>query len=147
MLKVTEKGLENKVRSKETRRKIGRRSKSKGNNFEREVAQFFKNTYNIDLRRTPSSGGFATHSKDYKGDIVSIDAGVDFLLHIEAKNVKRITLDPWMTQAEKDCPEGRIPCVVYHKHNTPKNYIALPLEDFLKLVDREKIVREACITY
>lgn len=144
-LKVTDKGEKNLETAKEQRKKLGKRSKTKGNNFEREVARKFKTKYNEELTRTPQSGGFAkksTKADEFRGDIVALDENVDLQLHIECKNAKTWSLPAWFTQAESDCPKGKIPCVVFHKHGTSKDYIALSLEDFFKIVPKEMIIKK-----
>lgn len=144
-LKVTTKGEANLESAKEQRRKLGKRSKSKGNSFERDVAKKFKAQYNEELTRTPQSGGFAKKSSkadEFRGDIVSIDENVELVLHIECKNAKSWSLPAWIAQAESDCPKGRVPCVIFHKHGTSKNYIALSLEDFFKIVPKEMIIKK-----
>lgn len=144
-LKVTTKGESNLESAKEQRKKLGRRSKAKGNNFEREVAKKFKVHYNEELTRTPQSGGFAKKSSkadEFRGDIVSIDENVELVLHIECKNAKSWSLPAWIAQAESDCPEGRVPCVIFHKHGTSKDYISLSLEDFFKIVPKDMIIKK-----
>lgn len=144
-LKVTPKGEANFKSEKEQRKRLGKRSKAKGNNFEREVAKKFKNHYNEELTRTPQSGGFAkksTKAEEFRGDIVALDEKVDLVLHIECKNAKTWSLPAWFTQAESDAPKGKVPCVIFHKHGTSKDYIALSLEDFFKIVPKEMIIKE-----
>ena len=62
------------------------------------------------------------------------------LLHIEAKNQKTWQLKQWLEQAESDCPEGRTPIVVFHQHDSSKDYVCLSLDDFFKLVEKDKVV-------
>lgn len=45
------------------------------------------------------------------------------------------------TAFDSDCPKGKVPCVIFHKHGTSKDYISLNLDDFFKLVPCENIVR------
>ena len=144
-LKVTTKGESNLESTKEQRKKLGKRSKTKGSNFERDVAKKFKARYGEELTRTPQSGGFAKKSAkadEFRGDIVSLDENVELVLHIECKNAKTWSLPAWFTQAESDCPNGRVPCVIFHKHGTSKDYIALPLEDFFKIVPKDMIIKK-----
>ena len=144
-LKVTNKGKANLELAKEQRKKLGKRSKSKGSNFEREVAKKFKQHYNEELTRTPQSGGFAkksTKADEFRGDIVALDDGIDLVLHIECKNAKSWSLPAWFNQAESDAPKGKVPCVIFHKHGTSKDYIALSLEDFFRIVPKESIIRK-----
>ena len=143
-LKVTVKGEANLESAKEQRKKLGKRSKAKGSNFEREVAKKFKDHYDEELTRTPQSGGFAkksTKADEFRGDIVALDENVDLILHIECKNAKTWSLPAWFAQAESDCPKGKIPCVIFHKHGTSKDYIALSLEDFFRIVPKDSIIK------
>jgi len=125
--------------------RLGKLSKTKGSNFERETAKKFKNAYGVDLVRTPQSGGFAKKSvkaDEFRGDIVSADESFELLLHVECKNQKTWSLPAWLKQAEEDCPKGKIPVVIFHKPNSSKNYITLNLDDFLQLFSRESILKE-----
>lgn len=143
-LKVTVKGSENAEDQKEVRKKLGRRSKNKGSNYERDVAKTFKEAYKIELTRTPQSGGFAKKSqkaKDFRGDITCLDESIEFLLHVECKNSKTWSLPAWIKQAESDCPKGRVPVVIFHQHGTSKDYVSLSLKDFLSLVPKEVVVK------
>lgn len=129
------------------RSKMGRRSKTKGASYERTIAKKFATAYpGLELTRTPQSGGFAKKSSkadDFRGDIVSVDKDIDLKLHIECKDHKSWSLPQWINQATEDCPKGKVPTVIFHKHGTSKDYVCLSLEDFFKLVDRDKII-ERC---
>ena len=141
-LKATTKGKECAIEH-EKRQKLGKRSKTKGANFERDVAKKFKKAYDADLVRTPQSGGFAKKSAkadDFRGDIVPADEEIELSLHIECKNAKTWSLPAWFKQAQEDCPKGKYPVVVFHQHGTSKDYIALSLEDFFKLVPKDKVI-------
>lgn len=143
VLKVTDKGKESAVLEQEKRKKLGKRSKTKGSNFERDVAKKFKKAYDAELVRTPQSGGFAKKSAkadDFRGDIVPADEDIELSLHIECKNAKTWSLPAWFKQAQSDCPKGKIPVVVFHQHGTSNDYIALSLEDFFKLVPKEGVI-------
>lgn len=132
------------ISEKEKRSKLGKRSKNKGAGYERTIAKVFEKYTGVKLTRTPLSGGFARDkgaSKDFKGDIVCIEEGKDISLSIECKCHKTWSLPAWLRQSEEDAPEGRIPVVVFHQHNTSNDYIALSLEDFLSIVPPERIVR------
>lgn len=136
-LKVTVKGEANLESAKEQRKKLGKRSKAKGSNFEREVAKKFKDHYDEELTRTPQSGGFAkksTKADEFRGDIVALDENVDLVLHIECKNAKTWSLPAWFAQAEGDKPNGKKPIVVFHRHGTSKDYALLNLSDFIDLL-------------
>lgn len=139
---------------KEARSRRGRGSKRKGATYERKVAKIFKETCDLDLSRTPQSGGFAKKSQkadDFRGDIVCLDVTKDFKLHVECKNQKTLKIRDWLEQAQSDCPNGKTPIVIYHLDQVIKEgkvtrksgeYVTLSLSDFLNLVDVEKIIEE-----
>lgn len=125
------------------KKKLGKRSKRKGGNYERKIAKIFKSKLGIELYRTPLSGGFAkskNRGNDFKGDIVPLEDGIEFKLHIEAKDHKTWKLQEWINQAKEDCAEDKIPVVIFHKYNTSEDFIALSLADFFKIVDINKII-------
>ena len=139
-LKKVEKGQETKH---EALSRQGRNAKRKGGQFERTIAKKFQSRYGVELKRTPQSGGFAKKSDkadDYRGDITIVDTKQMLLLHIECNNQKSWSLPAWIRQAEEDCPEDRTPIVVFHQHNTSKDYVCVSLEDFLSLVEKNKVV-------
>lgn len=134
--------------------KKGKGAKVKGASYERVIAKIFKKILGIDLVRTPQSGGFAkksTKADEFRGDITSLDDSINFKLHIECKNHKTWKLRDWFKQSQEDCPKGKIPCVVFHQAQENKDgkrvseseeYVALKLEDFLKIVDRNQIIEQ-----
>lgn len=127
------------------RSKLGKRSKTKGSNFERTVAKKFEEAYGEEFVRTPQSGGFAKKSVKanvFRGDIVPANDDVELTLHVECKNTKTWSLPAWLRQAEGDCPEGRVPVVIFHQHGTSNDYVALSLEDFFKLVPKEHVMNK-----
>lgn len=142
-LKVTKSGEQSLKETKEMNRKRGKRSRTKGANFERTIAKKFKAFFNVDLVRTPQSGGFAKKSvkaNEFRGDIVSADEDIDLSLHIECKNSKTWSLPAWLKQAESDCPEGKKPVVIMHKDGTSQDYITMKLEDFFECVNADKVI-------
>lgn len=134
--------------------KRGRSSKKKGARYENTVAKVFKSKLDIDLKRTPQSGGFAKDTKkadDFRGDITCIEADTDFLLHAECKDHANWSLPAWIRQAEDDCPDGKIPIVIFHRRQKNSkgkrvqeagDYVSLSLEDFLDIVDPDKIIKK-----
>lgn len=141
-LKATSTGKQLKEKSEQNVRQ-GKRAKRKGSNFERTIASIFGKRYGVELKRTPQSGGFAKKSEkadDYRGDITIVDTKKMLKLHIECKNTKTWTLPAWIKQAEEDCPADRVPIVVFHQHNTSRNYVCLSLDNFLDLVEKDKVV-------
>lgn len=132
-------------KTKEEKSKMGRRSRNKGSNYERTIAKRFKAEFNVDLVRTPQSGGFAKQCEradDFRGDIIPVEKNIDFKLHIECKNSKNWSLPAWLRQAEEDCPKERIPIVVFHQHGTSQDYVCVKLENFLSLIPKDAIIKE-----
>ena len=130
---------------KDNKAKIGMRSKLKGGQYERDIAKSFQKRYNIELRRTPQSGGFSKKvekAEDFRGDIVCIDKDIKLNFHIECKNQKVWKLKDWLEQAEGDCPKDKVPIVIFHKHQSNKDYVCLSLEDFLNIVEKDKVFVE-----
>lgn len=141
-LKATTEGEETRIKKEENVRR-GKNAKRKGGQYERDIAKRFQKRYGVELKRTPQSGGFAkksTLADDYRGDITIVDPKQMLLIHIECKNCKSWSLPKWLEQAESDCPENRTPMVVFHQHNTSKDYVCLSLDDFFNLVEKNKVV-------
>lgn len=134
--------------------KKGKSAKVKGASYERTIAKIFKKFLNVDLVRTPQSGGFAkksTKADEFRGDITSLDENTQLNLHIECKNHKTWKLKEWFKQSKEDCPKGKIPCVIFHQAQENKDgkriseseeYISMKLEDFLEIVDINKILKK-----
>lgn len=141
-LKVTTAGEEQKSKKEENIRR-GKNAKRKGGQYERDIAKKFQKRYGVELKRTPQSGGFAKKSDqadDYRGDITIVDTKQMLLVHIECKDQKTWQLKQWLEQATSDCPDNRVPLVVFHQHNSSKDYVCLSLEDFFNLVEKNKVV-------
>lgn len=127
------------------RMKRGRTAKQKGGSFERTVAKKFQKQYGVELVRTPQSGGFVKKSdkaEQFRGDIITVDKDIKFKLHIEAKNQKTWSLNKWLEQAEEDAPQDTVPMVIFHRHDSNRDFVAVSLEDFFKLVPKNKIMEE-----
>lgn len=123
----------------------GKNAKRKGGQYERSIADKFRERFGLDLKRTPQSGGFAkksTKADDFRGDITLVDESKDFKLHVECKNCKTWSLPKWLKQAQEDCPKGRKPLVIFHRHNTSEDYVCMSLEDFFDLVDETLLTVE-----
>lgn len=141
-LKTTTTG-EDKKNQKEKLVKQGKNAKRKGGQYERDIAKKFQDRYGVELKRTPQSGGFAKKSDkadDYRGDITIVDTKQMLKLHIECKNQKQWSLPKWISQAEEDCPEGRVPIIVFHQYNSSKDFVCLSIEDFFNLVEKDKVI-------
>lgn len=144
----------NSLREQLEKSKKGKSAKVKGASYERTIAKVFKKILGIDLVRTPQSGGFAkksTKADEFRGDITSLDDSIDFKLHIECKNHKTWKLKDWFKQSKEDCPKDKIPCVIFHQGQENKDgkrvaesedYVALRLEDFLNIIDRNTIIKQ-----
>lgn len=144
MLKITTKGEKEKD-LKQQQKRLGKLAKRKGGQYERDIAKKFGERYDVELKRTPQSGGFSKKSDkadDFRGDVTIVDNRKELLLHIECKSQKTLSIPKWILQAESDCPEGRTPIVVFHQYGTSKDYVCLSIQDFFKLVERDKIVRK-----
>ena len=72
--------------------------------------------------------------------IRSVDYRNPYSLFIKSYYQKQWQLKQWIEQAESDCPKGRTPIVIFHQHNTSKDYVCVSLEDFLSLVEKNKVV-------
>lgn len=100
-------------------------SRDKGARYERHVAEVIRK-YDFEAERgCQHSGG--KDSPDVKHNIPNI--------HIEAKAVEKLNIWKALAQSERDAGEDEIPTVVF-KRNYGKDYIALPFEDFLKIITK-----------
>jgi hypothetical protein len=100
--------------------------RAKGSGFERKIAKILSNWSGHDLRRTPLSGGWSRQNPETTGDIVSISKGADFPFSVECKNqegwrMEAILLgkckvfDDWWQQTIQNCPEHKVPMLVFSK--------------------------------
>lgn len=131
-----------KLKEQLSKSKKGKSAKIKGASYERTIAKIFKKYLDIDLVRTPLSGGFAKQSdkaEEFRGDITSLDDTITFKLHIEAKCQKTWSVPTWIRQSKSDCPKGKIYTVVFHEHGTSNNYILLPYVSFKELLGKNRI--------
>lgn len=135
--------------------KRGKKAKQAGGNYERTVASIINKHFNdknikLDLKRTPSSGGFqkSANNDSLRGDISNLNKDYDFKLHLECKNATTWSLPKWIKQAQEDCSPGKIPIVAFHCKQIiedgkvtqkSKNYVCLELEDLLKIIDEKKV--------
>lgn len=103
----------------------GKASRDKGARYERHVRDVLRDHGWEAERGCQHAGG--KDSPDVKHNLPN--------LHIEAKAVEKLNLWNALAQSERDAGEGEIPSVIF-KRNRSKDYIALPLEDFLKLYGR-----------
>ena len=75
--------------------------------------------------------------------------GEDILHPIVPKTLGDVGMKNAINEVEEDCPEGKVPIVVFHRRQKNKDgkriqeagdYVALSLEDFLNIVDKDKII-------
>lgn len=102
-------------------KKVGKRSKRKGADGEREVASILR-----------SHGFNARRGEQYCGangdaDVVGLPG-----IHIEVKRVERLELYTALSQSKHDARDGEQPIVIHRKNNCDWVVIQ-PLEDWLKL--------------
>ena len=116
----------------EKQSRAGASSRRKGANFERTIAKKLKTWWprNYDFRRTPMSGGSVLKDGfDMAGDICT--NAPDFKYHLELKNApgsfkglhnwfsNKSVLWKWMAQAVHDCPDNKIPLLIWALKELP----------------------------
>lgn len=118
-------------------------ARDKGNQFERDVAAVFNETfYPLTFRRTPLSGGW---DKTFIQGDISCD-NKKFNLVAECKNHKTLHVPQWWKQVDGDTPKHKIPLLImkisarYHslknkklKNETCGMYTILRMADAIKL--------------
>lgn len=103
--------------------RAGKKSRAKGSRGELELAQILSVALaRDDIRRTPNSGGLWI-----PGDLSGVP-----IYHVECKRWETVSIPAWRAQAERDCPAGKYPTVMYRK-NGERWSCDLALIDFLSL--------------
>lgn len=97
-------------------------SRDKGARYERHIAKVLREHGYEAERGCQHAGG--KDSPDVKHNLTG--------LHIEAKKVEKLNIWKAMEQSERDAGEDEIAAVIFARNRT-KDYIALPLEDFLRI--------------
>jgi Holliday junction resolvase len=114
------------------RKKLGKKSKNKGKNGEREVAQLIRK-FGFTARRGQQFHG-SSDSPDVKSSIPDT--------HLEVKRTETLSVYKAMEQAEEDKGPGE-KAVVFHRRNNKEWLVILKAEDYLamesKLIDSEDI--------
>ena len=77
---------------------MGKKSRDKGNSFERAVAAAVRAAWGLDVSRTPLSGGWGKRKTG--GDLVFMDDNVN--LFVECKNPRSVNLETILLG--EDCP-------------------------------------------
>lgn len=96
--------------------------RERGARYERHIAQVLRDHGYEAERGCQHAGG--KDSPDVKHNMQGV--------HIEAKKTEHIRIWQALAQSERDAGENEIPIVVFSR-NRSKDYVALSLEDFLKV--------------
>lgn len=111
------------------RKKIGKKSRTKGQSNERKVAKLFEKWWGGTFTRTPLSGGWANKAEfNVSGDIISDDPSFPFI--VELKKQEGWTLEQlfnpgckifsWIEQVENDSKgTDKIPILIFCKNRSP----------------------------
>lgn len=99
----------------------GKMARNKGANFERQIANYFKDK-GYETRRGIVFAG--------EPDLVGLDG-----FHIECKAQEKMHLYDWIEQSVKDAEIGEIPIVI-HKQNRKKILVTMELDNFAFLIQR-----------
>jgi hypothetical protein len=105
-------------------------SKNKGAGFERQIVKALVEWTGIEFFRSPGSGAFSTRTKmeEMSGDIVC--SNPDFKYSIECKKVESIVFEhllcnkkcllyKYWNQCITQCPENKMPLLVFSKNRSP----------------------------
>jgi hypothetical protein len=112
--------------------------KRKGNSYERTIAEKFTQTFKLNFRRTPCSGGW--DKSIVTGDLFTKEY---FALNVECKNVKSISIRKWMIQSTDDAGQSnKVPCVVFHINrckglNNGGNFVCMFAKDMVYYIKGE----------
>lgn len=104
---------------------MGKMSRDKGAQGEREVVRFFRE-YGLDAQRTaPLQAGLrrSKHEISKNADVL-VEAADD--LHIEVKRDQRMSVDAMWRQANSEAPPSKLPVLVYRR-NAEKWKAVVPL--------------------
>lgn len=102
--------------SKKSKKKTSINACKKGKAVERELVHLLKEHGVEDAQRSAQHEG--------NGEASDVKAKSLWMFHIECKGEKNPTLTPstlkrWISQLERDCPEGRIPILFHKANNSP----------------------------
>lgn len=109
-----------------TKSQIGKSSKARGKRGELSLVHALRDAGFPEVRRTAQYCGKATGT----ADLVGLPG-----VHVEAKNVERLNIWSALAQSKRDVEadgKGDSPAVFF-KRNRTGWYVALPLEDFIRL--------------
>lgn len=115
-----------------TRSIIGRRSKNKGNRYERDIAKIFSEWLGIEFRRVPASGGL-----DIKGDICYKDFTKAMPVIVDTKNNKSLigaSLRKEIVKTIEDAKKSKNYMLVLKDTQIHEDYALLPLSTLFELI-------------
>ena len=117
------------------RSKIGKRSRRRGKEGERELANLLK-TYGFDTRR-----GQQYHGGGDSPDVVGLPG-----VHIECKRVEKLNIENAMAQSRRDAEGTDEVPVVMHRRNREKWKVTMDLDEFMNMYlaatcDSERVSR------
>lgn len=106
----------------------GSKSRDKGQVFERTVAKMFAKALNLQMRRTPLSGGWSHDNPNVVGDLVCTSG--EFPYCVECKCVEGWKLeslftdnhrwfDAWWEQLIGECPNDKVPVLAFSRARQP----------------------------
>lgn len=102
--------------------------RAKGAGFELRIAKLFSAALGIRLRRTPMSGGWSHDNPDVAGDLVCIEGSFPYCVECKCAEDWRLEslftsshkwFDDWWGQLLRECPDGRIPLLVFSRARMP----------------------------
>jgi len=120
---------------------VGKRSKRRGNRYERRVAKLLLKFTGVNFRRVPTSGGFnklgsIIREDLFRGDLVCDDSNFQFC--IEAKSRKNFTFTQvlknpdtanftnWWYQCVNDAKAADLIPLLFFKPDSQSDFIAVP---------------------
>ena len=112
-------------------------ARTKGKNFEREIAKDIERRLGGRAWRTPCSGALWWN----KTDVTTRD-NIMGRFHIEAKRQERFRLDDWYSQALSAAAPGRIPLVIA-KRNRDVPMVYMKYDDFMAVIELWQAAEEA----
>ena len=110
-------------------------AKKAGSSFERTVANFLAAVLNDDrIDRRVKNG------RNDRGDIANVRTVRGARVVIEAKNVSRLDLAGWITEAEREAgnDDSQYPVVVHKRHGVgdpADQYVTMTLDTFARLLE------------
>jgi hypothetical protein len=120
-------------------RRATKTGKQKGSNYERKIAKILKAAWNIELVKTPISGGWGKMKTS--GDITAEDRNFPFSIECKKqegwsfeqlfKSPEKCELNKWWSQAlDQGYKDDKIPLLIFSRNFQP-NYIRFRMEDEL----------------